>query len=406
MARQNRDHRGIGGGSRHITTQHESQSSAPRDAVPFLLRRPPRWCQSVRPLLLGALLFGLAAGPGLAQERPYYFYRGRDFGSEATFNPMVKLLQGGFYILDTDNRSNNPFNVRYGNGFSNVGWNLLHPFSAIHEYGWGRFLTTEILPNPRRRTAQWVPNYFGHILGEGMTFRATEEWFRFHGHPHPTRLALITTMLESMLNEVVENGNYRGSNVDPIADMYIFNPLGILLFRSDRVAQFFSGTLHMAYWPRQLILDPGSGTFENVGHDYIFKYSVTRFGRVGLFASYGTHSLAGLTIRRSPTHSFSVGGGVMAKELVDAQPGLPSRSLTATVVPALGVFYDRDNSLLFSLIVAPRKDDVMSLNLYPGIVRLGGASPGFFLATGGARRLSFGIHLQDVPVGLGMHFSR
>jgi hypothetical protein len=351
-------------------------------------------------------LLGSAAGDGLAQERPYYFYRGRMFGSEATFNPVVKLLQGGFYILDNDNRSNNPFVLRYGDGLSNVAWNLVHPFSAIDEYGWTRFLTTEILPNPSRRTAQWVPNYFGHIIGEGMTFRATEEWFRFHGYRHATRLALVTTLLQSMLNEVVENGDYRGSNVDPIADMYLFNPLGILLFRSDKVAAFFSGTLHMAYWPRQLILDPGSGTFENVGHDFIFKYPMTRSGGLGLFASYGTHSLAGMTIRRSPVHSLSIGGGVMAKELVDAAPGLPSRSLTATIVPALGVFYDRENSLLLSLVVAPRKDDVMSLNVYPGVLRVAGASPGLFMATGGVRRLSLGIHLQEIPIGLGMHLGR
>lgn len=370
----------------------------------------PRLLKSLPPTTacLGTALslVGLSVGEGFAQDRPYYFYRGRTYGSEATFNPVVKLLQGGFYILDNDNRSNNPFEVRYGDGLKNVTWNLAHPFSAIDEHGWTRFLTTEILPNPSRRTAQWVPNYFGHILGEGMTFRATEEWFRFHGYSHPTRLALVTTLLQSMLNEVVENGDYHGSNVDPIADMYIFNPIGILLFRSDKVAAFFSGTLRMAYWPRQLMLDPASGTFENVGHDFIFKYPLTRSGKVGLFASYGTHSLAGVTIRRSPGYHLSIGGGVMAKELVDAEPGLPSRSLTATIVPALGVFYDRENSLLFSVVVAPRKDDVMSVNVYPGVLRIAGSTPGFFLATGGARRLSLGIHFQGFPVGLGMHLGR
>jgi hypothetical protein len=350
--------------------------------------------------LLGFLTTGVAA-----QERPYYFYRGRAFGSEANFNPATKLLQGGFYILDTDNRSNNPFVIHYADGLSNVIWNLTHPFSAIDDYGWSRFLTSEVLPNPRRRAAQWVPNYFGHILGEGMTLRATEEWYRYHGYPHPRRLAVITSVLQSMLNEVVENGEYSGTNVDPIADLYIFNPLGFLLFSSDKVAAFFSGTLHMAYWPRQLMLDPVSGTFENVGHDFVFKYPALISDRLGLFASYGTHSLAGMTYRQSPGHNLSVGGGVMAKELVDAEPGRPSRSLTATIVPAVGVFYDRENSLLFSVIVAPRKDDEASINIYPGVIRIGRAKPGFSLAFGGARRLSFGIHLPGVP-GLGTHVGR
>jgi hypothetical protein len=348
-------------------------------------------------------LLGFLAEPGVAQERPYYFYHGHKFGSEATFNPAIKLLQGGFYILDTDNRSNNPFVIQYASGFTNVMWNLAHPFAAIDEYGWNRFITSELLPNPSRRSAQWVPNYFGHILGEGMTFRATEEWYRYHGYPHASRLALVTTLVQSFLNEVVENGGYRGTNVDPIADLYIFNPLGILLFHSDRVAAFFSSTLHMAYWPRQLLLDPVSGTFENVGHDFIFKYASANSAPLGLFASYGTHSLMGVTYRRSARHSLSLGAGVMAKELVDAHPGQPSRSITATIVPALGLFYDQENSLLFSLIVAPRKDDKASLNIYPGILKIAGATPGLSLALGGARKLSFGIYLAGIPVGLGAH---
>ena len=259
----------------------------------------------------------------------------------------------------------------------------------------------EILPNPSRRTAQWVPNYFGHIIGEGMTFRATEEWFRFHGHPHPRRLALFTTLLESLLNEVVENGSYRGTNVDPIADVYIFNPLGILLFRSEKVAAFFSQTLHLAYWPRQLVLDPSSGTFENVGHDNVFKLPLSR--SVALFGSYGTHSLAGLSFRESPATQSRWPVGSWPRSWWMPNQAVPSRSLTATIVPALGFFYDRQNSLLLSVVVAPRKDDKMSLNLYPGVLRIGGVSPGLVLAVGGVRKVSVGVTLPGVPVGLGGH---
>jgi hypothetical protein len=341
------------------------------------------------------------ARPGQAQSKSYYFYQGRTFGSEATFNPATKLLQGGFYILDTDNRSNNPFIIKYEVSFENVTWNLVHPFDAIQDFGWRRFLSNEVFPNPRRRNAQWVPNYFGHILGEGMTFRATEEWYRYHGYRHETRLALVTTLLETLLNEVVENGAYRGTNVDPIADFYIFNPLGILLFRSDKVAAFFSGTLHMAYWPRQLMIDPFSGTLENVGHDFILKYPLS--AGVALFGSYGTHSLAGLTFRGSTSHSISIAGGVMAKELVDAAPGLPSRSITATIVPALGIYYDRENSLLFSAVIAPRKDDKMSINVYPGVLKVRGVSPGISLAIGGRRGLSLGVNLMGLPLGVAGH---
>ncbi len=73
------------------------------------------------------------------------------------------------------------------------------------------------------------------------------------------------------LNEIVENNRYRGVNVDPIADMLIFNPLGVMLFSSDRVARFFSETLHLRNGSFFPTINPALGTLENNGQNFAIK---------------------------------------------------------------------------------------------------------------------------------------
>ena len=204
-------------------------------------------------------------------QQPGYFYRGRTYGSELSFRPGTAILHSGYFNFQIDNRGDDPFALPYGAGLENVARNLADPIEAINRFGWERFLTTEILPNPSRNSGQWVPNYFGHVLGEGLVYRYLAEWYDYHGYPHPRLLGVLTMSAGALLNEVVENGAYQGANVDPIADFYIFNPLGVLVFSSDRIVRFLSGPLHMTYWPRQAAYDPFVRSLENVGYRTVFK---------------------------------------------------------------------------------------------------------------------------------------
>lgn len=78
-------------------------------------------------------------------NKTFYFYQGISFGSEALFNPIRVIINGGFGIMQISNRSNNLNSVDLENGFKNVTYNLSHPFKTISQSGWKKFLTREVI---------------------------------------------------------------------------------------------------------------------------------------------------------------------------------------------------------------------------------------------------------------------
>src|SRR5690606_3504502 len=93
----------------------------------------------------------------------------------------------------------------------NVYDNLTNPFPTIRAVGWGRFLRTEIFPlNFTPEGSQWIPNYFLHLLGNGMEYRMMTEWYRHHQVPVPKLFSVITILSAHFLNEVIENKDIEG----------------------------------------------------------------------------------------------------------------------------------------------------------------------------------------------------
>jgi hypothetical protein len=327
-------------------------------------------------------------------SRPYYFYHGLRYGSESLVHPVRLIVNGGFGILQLDNRDNRLGRVDYRTGLSNVARNLAHPIRAIETVGWRTFIQSEILPVTfSRGEAYYWPNYTQHLIGGGMSYRMMSEWFRYRGQSHPDLWAAGTITVYHLLNEVVENDGFVGYRTDPIADLYVFDPLSIALFRSDRVARFFGETLHMADWSYQPSFDPFRGSLENHGQNFALKWGLPGSSRLSLFYHYGTHGEFGLSWRRDNGDSFSFGTGAQAKNLLPGNSGNTSVDLGA----ALGLFYDRNNSLMASLLMARTKDYRVRLNIYPGFVRFGPVAPGFFaglMHEGGA---VVGFNVSGVP---------
>lgn len=308
--------------------------------------------------------------------------------------------------MQIDNRSQNPFELPYRAGMKNVLKNLRNPLKSISDYGWGNFLSREIIPttlNPDK--AQWAPNYFGHMIGEGMVYRKTIEWFEHHNYKHPTLFAIMIVTSSALLNEVVENGNYQGVSVDPIADLYIFEPLGILLFGFDSVEEFFSKTLNMSYWPFQPVYNPNTEEIENVGHNVIYKYQLPFSENVSMFYHYGVDGMLGLSYNIGGNRSVTVAKGLAIKDLVETGTNNSARTLTGTFVQSAGLFYDKDNSLIVSLIITPTKRYRIRLNVFPGILSYRKFSPGIFTAAGKDNDVIFGISIRLLPVGFGGVFS-
>jgi hypothetical protein len=96
--------------------------------------------------------------------------------------------------------------------------------------------------------------------------------------------------------------------------------------------------------------------------------------------------------------SIAVGPYVVDNPVVDTL----NNAKSATFRMNGGVFYDRDGSLLVSAIYSARSDvSRLNVNVYPGMLRIGGFSPGVWLHTvpGGGIRVGVASRLG---VGLGV----
>jgi hypothetical protein len=75
-----------------------------------------------------------------------YFYTNKDYGSEALFNPLILLLNGGYDITQLQSVSNKIDNPDFGRMLKNVLGNLGDPFPHIRKYGTWKFFKQELLP--------------------------------------------------------------------------------------------------------------------------------------------------------------------------------------------------------------------------------------------------------------------
>lgn len=273
-----------------------------------------------------------------------------------------------------------PYRRWWRNSWSSIG----HPLRTIETVGWGKFLSTEIFPlDPMdRNREQFVPNYFLHGIGAGMHFRATSEWFQLHGFSYPRLWSLAAMAAYHLTTEMVENGPSPAPTLDPIADIYVFDPLGILLFSSDRVCRFFSHRLGLAEWSQQPCYNARTGNLENMGQFYVMRYPLKADKTWSAMAHFGLHGMVGLSRRFSNGRAWSATFGLMVEDLETAVQEGAGQAYTASLSWSAGIFYDRDNSLMASLMLSGLPHNRARLNLYPGILRCRGFSPGLSASWG------------------------
>lgn len=358
-----------------------------------------------RLLLLCLPLLGVGVLPPSAiAEEPYYFYRDQDFGSESLIHPLRLILNGGYGILQLDNRSNSPWDVDYRNGWKVTWRNITDPTGAIQADGWGDFFQREVIPvSINSGQAQYWPNYMQHLIGGGMSWRLMAEWYRRHGYSHDRLWATTTITAYHLLNETVENEDVEKWTTDPVADLLIFDPLSILLFSSDRVSRFFGETLNMRDWSYQPAYNPRSETLENMGQNFAIQWPLPGSETWSLFYHWGTHAEIGLSRHLSDGWTLSAGAGLIAKNLIPDEGSFR----TVDLATSAGVFLDREGSLMGSLEFAGSKDYKSRLNLYPGLLPWDLVDPGLFVVYHQDDDVTVGItlgRLRHLPLGIAGQF--
>jgi len=328
--------------------------------------------------------------------------KGYSYGSDAYFSPITLFFSKGYDIFQLRQNPRDildfPYRAAFRNGVQDV---FRQPGVLIKRYGgWKRFAAYELYPSSwNTDTWNWVPNYTEHLLAGGMSMRMLDEWYRQHGVPLPRLMAILTNYASSVMNEVTEEGRDKYPAAGSVADLFIFDAGANLLFNWRQPTEFFARTLQAADWEGQAGLTFPGRRLENNGQYFTLKVPIG-LERTRLFIRGGVGAQVGISRMLDDSHHLSVSfGGDTRFRSIDA-----SGHETVKFAPGGGIYYDRNNSLLWSVNTSPA-ENVFTVNVYPGILP-GLAKP---LGLWGVVTRSGQVHLGFVhrgALGLGVGYGQ
>jgi hypothetical protein len=309
-----------------------------------------------------------AAGTDPDPAPKHYFYQGYDYGSQSLFNPLYVIINRGFDVLQLRPLRRNVWHQSYLRNVKNVWGSISDPFVTIEDRGgMAKFASQELLPlSYTSRTARWLPNYGLHLIGGGMTFTELREWFEDHDAPGPVApvvFSIATLFTSAILNETLENADAVGPNTDAIADLWVFDIAGVLLFSIPEVNAFFSKKVILADWSLQPAFILPSGDLHNQGNYYAVKWPLPFYDRLRLFGYMGFGDLGGLSFKLDGHTSISAGAGVRVATIQNAE--LNALENVIGVKPSAGIFLDKNDSLIASVQLSDVRDYFFQANVYP-----------------------------------------
>lgn len=332
-----------------------------------------------------------------------YFYHDRPFGTDAVSGPLDVILNKGFAVAQFNNRNRYIFDYAYG--AEHVWKSIRHFGDNVERYGgWAKYLGDEVFPTSLHWDAwKWAPNYFGHLLEGGMTYRRLTEWNRANDVPLPAVSAAVVTMGAAVINEMYAHPGWTHGTAATATDLLFFDPLGILVFSFDGVARFVSGPLNGEIWASQaaLTLD---GELVNNGNNFVLKLPISPVPRTSIFVRGGLALTPGITYHRSDGLDVSVAlGGEGRIQNVDPETG----EETPEIAIGGGIFVDRDGTLLFSAMASETAHRRLVLNVYPGVLDVAGGRLGGWLIVRKDWHVRFGVSVGGaMGLGLGAGFGR
>lgn len=346
-----------------------------------------------------------------AQRAAGYFYHGFPYGSDAYAGPAGVLLNKGFNMSQAVNRERRIFDAPYG--ARHLRESVFHPVGSIQRSGgWGTFVREQILPIQAwawirsgfdwgaADNMTWYPNYFGHLIEGGISSRRLAEKLRAQGVPYASFFAGATTMGAAMLNEMYTHPTLEHGTAGTVADLYVFDLGGVLLFSNDAVARFFAETLHADVWSNQASLILPSGELANNANNLVFKLPIPFVSRASFFVRTAVGSHVGFTAHLND-YDLSLGVGAdTQRQNIDPVTGKES----VDIRPSASLYLDRQGSLLASLYWSQVDHRMLTVNVYPGVLH---ESFGGWLLVTRDNGVQFGIsHRNAFGLGLGTGLGR
>jgi len=355
----------------------------------------------------GVAIPRLVAAQESDEEPRYLYYRPLiDYGSESVQGPLNALTNRGLSNLYYGGDHRDVLSVNWGERFGAVFGALAHPFEAVESIGgWGELIHREVLiASPEIWEWSWTSNVAGHIVAGGLSYRYLREWLDYRGVPVPALGASAIVFGANLLNEALEWPRGPKERAGTMADVYFFEPLGVLVMSHDGIARFFTETLRAADWSPQASFTLPHARVQNVGQVMSYKVPLPWLGEtrglltIGLVAQAGLIRPIGDGYNLGWTFGFSGRG-----RTVDPDTGLERWETDL----AGGVYIDRHNSLLGSLILSEHAYTRVQANRFPGVLP-GALRPlGVWLTHNEGGSWSFGIGTRhSMGLGLGYDLDR
>lgn len=353
--------------------------------------------QALQKALPLVFLMGLVCSSIQVKAQYGYFYTGKDYGSESYLSPATQILNGGFDMLQTVNYSNHFEEMDLLRGMKMTFRSLTQPRKAIRVVGMKKFISSELVPFGFSRTnSQWIPNYALHMMGGGMEYARMIDYYAYHNFKNPRLWAAATAITEQFFNESVEMVGKNYLSWSAVADFYFFNLPGMLLFSFEPVQRFFSHKVILRSWLGQASFVQHDLSLRNTGQYYSVKIQPNFAGPVSFLYYMGAGWLfgGGLDIQEV---TYSIGYGMKTEETFIIDEGTEQEFVKFT--PSAGFFIDKENSLLFSLVVTTHKiyHENIRMDLFPGVLKVGDISFGLWANYSFEKESYYGITFKGIP---------
>jgi len=362
-------------------------------------------------MMLRCIVVLLLALPTLAHaqtptDTSFFFYRPVKYGSASILTPASIFANRGFSIVTIGDRY--PRDLRDITWRKSTFWvveTLKNPFDAIERFGgWDKWIRTHFIPfaGIPLDQAGWFPNYVGHIMHGGQSYRYMSEYFEAHGTPLPRATAALMYMTMAFANEVIEQQGHEVIAAATPADLYIFDPAAILVFEIDAVARFFSKTLRAADWSPMPSLTLPNGEVQNNGQVVTYRARLPYVSEMDAILIIGLSGQLGVMKEIGAGNSM---GGAVGLAGGDRTVDPVTQQEHVNLVVSYGAYWDRNNSLLASMVYSPRAKNEVAVNVYPGVLP-GIAKPlGAWLVRTNDGKIRIGVATART-LGLGIGYGR